>query len=434
MSGTYLNSSCGYIADVGATAAPEPLSAEDTRYLRELAKQVRAVGEKPIQEKRRALWYAHNALEKTRPLFILYPEDGWIDLIPAESLRLQSPFWRNYEWYLRHLLYRDAYIADDFIIEPVIHSPVDFGFENGAFGLSPAGRRQCADTGAWVNEPMLRSYDQLPDLKFQEFFVNETSTQKRYDALREVFDGYLPVEQNLTSMFLINQPGTAALLRGIEQLMLDMYDEPENVHALMRFLTDNQLHIFRQMEASGYLTDNNGNHYVASGGTGHRRQAVTDPTHVRLSDLWGFGVAQEFSEISPAMHQEFGVQYQNEVMALFGANSYGCCEPYTHKFDILKSIPNLRRVSVSPWCDIDKAREKLGRDVIFSWKPNPAVLLFSEDMESVRAYLRRTIETCDECALEILLKDIIHLRGMQDKIPQIATIITEELQRRGWEC
>lgn len=119
-------------------------------------------------------------------------------------------------------------------------------------------------------------------------------------------------------MFLINQPGTAALLRGIEQLMLDMYDEPENVHALMRFLTDNQLHIFRQMEASGYLTDNNGNHYVASGGTGHRCQAVTDPTHVRLSDLWGFGVAQEFSEISPAMHQEFGVQYQNEVMALFG--------------------------------------------------------------------------------------------------------------------
>lgn len=61
-------------------------------------------------------------------------------------------------------------------------------------------------------------------------------------------------------------------------------------------------------------------------------------------------------------------------------------------------------------------------------------MLFSEDMESVRAYLRRTIETCDECALEILLKDIIHLRGMQDKIPQIATIITEELQRRGWEC
>ena len=432
MSGTYLNPGCGYIADMGASAMPDPISHEDVQYLRELSRRVSEVAEKPIQETRRKLWYAHNALEETRPVFILYPEDGWRDLIPEEELRLKSPFWRNYEWYLRHLLYRDEHIADDFIIEPVIYSQVGYGVDNGAFGLPPAGQRRISETGSWINEPLLKSYDQLPDLKYQNLFIMEDSSKKKYDALREVFDGYLPVEQNLTSMFLINQPGTAALLRGIEQLMLDMYDEPENVHVLMRFLTDNLLQVFRQMEASGYLTDNNGNHYVASGGSGHRRNAVADPEHIRLSDLWGFGVAQEFSEISPQMHEEFGIRYQNEVMALFGANSYGCCEPYTHKFAILKSIPHLQRVSVSPWCDIERARDALQRDVIFSWKPNPATLLFSNDWEEIRQYIHRTLEICDGCVLEILLKDIIHLRGMQDRIPRLADLIGEEIQRRGW--
>jgi len=42
-----------------------------------------------------------------------------------------------------------------------------------------------------------------------------------------------------------------------------------------------------------------------------------------------------------------------------------CCEPYSHKFDMLQKIPRLRRVSVSPWCDIEEAAGWLKRNHIF---------------------------------------------------------------------
>ena len=30
----------------------------------------------------------------------------------------------------------------------------------------------------------------------------------------------------------------------------------------------------------------------------------------------------------------------------------GCCEPLPNKIPVLKNVPNLRKVSVSPWADV----------------------------------------------------------------------------------
>ena len=38
----------------------------------------------------------------------------------------------------------------------------------------------------------------------------------------------------------------------------------------------------------------------------------------------------------------------------------------------MKKIGNLRRVSVSPWCDVTIAAEELEDNYVLSWKPNPA--------------------------------------------------------------
>ena len=55
--------------------------------------------------------------------------------------------------------------------------------------------------------------------------------------------------------------------------------------------------------------------------------------------------------------------------------AHHCCEPLHHKVDISrKHIPNLRRISMSPWVDVEAGAAAVGSDLIFSYRPNPAIM------------------------------------------------------------
>jgi hypothetical protein len=64
---------------------------------------------------------------------------------------------------------------------------------------------------------------------------------------------------------------------------------------------------------------------------------------------------------------------------------------------------------MSPWVDLEKGAERIGRDFVFSRKPTPAFLAWDTwKPEEVEADLRETKEMCDRygCPLEFILKDI----------------------------
>ena len=76
----------------------------------------------------------------------------------------------------------------------------------------------------------------------------------------------------------------------------------------------------------------------------------------------------------------------------FGLVYYGCCEPLHNKVDIIKRIPHVRKVSMSPWVDTEKGAQRLGKDLVFSDKPNPAFLAGPTwDPEVVREDLQDTL-------------------------------------------
>jgi hypothetical protein len=422
-----MHPNAGYIIDAGSRFDPEPISTADRDFLRGLAVRVAEIATLPIQDKRRQLWIDHNELRSTQPLYILYPEDGWNDLIPLSGLKTTTSFWRNCEWYLRHIIWRAENIDDDFVTPYEMTAFVSYMITNEDFGFTPRAGKSISESGSWVNTPILDNYDALSSMKLPELKIDVKSTERRINALIDVFGDIMPVTPRLCSHFMVNMPGQAANLRGIEQLMYDMYDEPENLHALMEFLTEATIKLFREFERSSYLTINTTGQYVDSGGNSFSDSLPTSKP-VRLSDLWGFGVAQEFSEISPELHYEFGIKYQKRVLDMFGRCSYGCCEPYTNKFAIVKQLKNLRRVSVSPWCDIYRAAEELGDNLIFSWKPNPATVLFGTESE-IRKMVRNTLDAARGCKLEMFLKDIINLKNNAYKIPEFASILRSELAR-----
>ena len=88
--------------------------------------------------------------------------------------------------------------------------------------------------------------------------------------------------------------------------------------------------------------------------------APFDPAHVRPHNMWGCSNAQIFSEVSPEMHWEFAVRHDLRWLTRWGLTYYGCCEPLDRKIDILRQIPNLRKISVSPWCNTPRVIAKIG--------------------------------------------------------------------------
>ena len=118
---------------------------------------------------------------------------------------------------------------------------------------------------------------------------------------------------------------------------------------------------------------------------------------------------EELAGVGPRHHRDFALVYEAELLARFARTGYGCCEALDHKLkDLFELVPNTRRVSISPWAEVESsARQLAGRRAIFSWKPNPAVLVGAFDETAIRRDLQRTVALCREhdCQLEIILKD-----------------------------
>ena len=119
-------------------------------------------------------------------------------------------------------------------------------------------------------------------------------------------------------------------------------------------------------------------------------------------------MAQSFGVISPAMFEEFELDYLLSVAERFAYTYYGCCEPLDDKIGILKKIPNLRKIGCSPWAKVESCAEQIGGDYVLSRKPNPANVAMRTDPELIRSEIDQTVKACIKhgCPYDIVLKDI----------------------------
>jgi hypothetical protein len=136
--------------------------------------------------------------------------------------------------------------------------------------------------------------------------------------------------------------------------------------------------------------------------------------------------AQEFAAVSPAMHEEFLLRYQLPILSRFGLSAYGCCEDLTHKIDMLRRIPNLRRIAVSPFADVARCAERIGRDYVLSYRPSPADMVgYGFDPDRIRSILRRDLRACAACHVDITLKDVETVQGDPDRVGRWVKITRE---------
>jgi hypothetical protein len=96
-------------------------------------------------------------------------------------------------------------------------------------------------------------------------------------------------------------------------------------------------------------------------------------------------------------------------MQPFGLSAYGCCEDLSGKIDVLRQIPKLRRLAVSPMANVRRCAEQIRDTYVFSYRPSPSDMVgYSWDEDRVRRILRQDLATCREfgCHADITLKDV----------------------------
>jgi hypothetical protein len=219
---------------------------------------------------------------------------------------------------------------------------------------------------------------------------------------------------------------------GVQETLTDLAGRPKLMHGLIRRLMDGYLHRIDEYERLNLLSLNNGNVRVGSGGLGYTDDLPSGDYagRARAKDIWGSATAQIFAAVSPAMHEEFALQYEMEWLKRFGLTYYGCCEPLHKKVGILKKIPNLRKISMSSWIDLDEAIEAVGDQFVFSYKPTPSI--FAEDSwrpAEIRKDLARFLEKAMGCHIEIIMKDVTTVRYKPERLWEWARIAAAEAER-----
>ena len=383
------------------------ISERDRGVLRELAARVAEAAALPIQQERAELIRDLNHLRPRRPVVLAFPEGGWRELVPEEALLCDDPLLRQWERHLRSQVFRHEMIRDDYPLLP--HFNIRWRVEVGDFGLQET-RTRTEELGSYVWDPPVKSRDDFARLHPRHVEIDRPETARQAETAHEILGDLLEVRIHGSLWWSLGLTGDLVLLRGLEQTMLDMYDDPQLLHDMMALLRDDMMHLLDVYEAEGILSLNNGpDDYVGSGGLGHTDELPAEDFDgtARCADMWVLSESQETVGVGPEQFAEFILPYQLPLMERFGLVCYGCCEPLDTRLDLLiERVPALRRVSVSPWFNRRLAAEKLADRYVYSWKPNPTLVCAPKvNWLEVERTTRETVETARGCCLEMILKD-----------------------------
>jgi len=388
------------------------LNRQDVSILRDLARHVKGISEDPVMEERRRLWLKHASLRGERPM-ILAETGGVLDeLIPVSLLKCQEGWARGLERGLLNSIFMYEHVGDDYVIEPVIaynwHVSIsDYGVQSTRHTTSNEGK-----LASYRWEPPIKNLSEdFGKLRHRTFSVDRDATARSKRLLQEVFGGILDVRRRGGFWWTMGMTWNAIDLIGLEGLMMAMYDDPEGLHRLMSFLRDDHLALLDWVEKENLLSLNNRNDYIGSGSLGYTielpRRHLNPAAPLRIQDLWGLSESQETVGVSPEMFAEFIFPYQLAVIQRFGLAYYGCCEPIHSRWNSISKIPNLRKVSVSPWCNEPLMAEACAGKYIYCRKPNPALVSTEVfDEQAIREDLRNTLQAARDCHVELVMKDV----------------------------
>ncbi|MEA4823653.1 MAG: hypothetical protein VB111_06020 [Clostridiaceae bacterium] len=314
---------------------------------------------------------------------------------------------RRIEYSFRMNLFRDKYFKCDNFIIPF-------------WGI----RKSYSSTGNGFNirENIIRAentdiqshhfFDMIPDeAALEAFHLPVITPHPEEDAenmakMQELFGDTIPVVLEGESIIYHAPWDVIPRLHGVDNVLYDIYDRPEFLHKIIGLFTDAARAEMDQKEKFGLYTSGNVGLHCTPGFV--TLPEGKSPENGTCCTTWFRTMAQMFSSISPAAHEEFDLQYSRPLAERCAYTYYGCCEPLHDRLDYIKKYKNLRKVGASPWANVESTAVQLGHDYVMSRKPNPAHVAIKTDPEVIRKEITETVKAAQKygCPCDITLKDI----------------------------
>ena len=382
-------------------------------YVRELARRVREIANSDTNHEIKRRWRAVNALRAPdRPPVWCRPVGAWAELLPEDSLRCSDPWLRSVERQFRQVLIKDE-IGDDMPVDDYFPVRAVFDVDPPNIWGVDIGRQQPDESlGAWAYDPPIRSESDLQKLRVPTFSYNEQQTHKALAQADELLGDILPAQLVCHPPLNVTLCQPAAELIGLSQLMMAMAVRPSFVHHLMAYLRDTVLSAMRQVEETGLLTPNNTGPMTCSDPVGPE----SGNGRLTYENLWAMTSSQEFDQVSPAMWEEFLLNYQRPILDRFGLTGYGCCENLTNKIEGVLSIPNLRIFVCSAWTDLETVIERVGDHCVIMWRQKASDVVFPDDVGGIRRHLEEGLRRLKGCHVQVVLRELQTLAGHPDRL------------------
>lgn len=401
----------------------------DRIRMQDLANQWMEAASQPLMAQRRKDWQACRDLKGEHPMikcdaFML---DGFVT---DAELICRDPELRRVERKMTGLLRQFRTVGDDLVLNDTYEIP--WKIDCSGFNLDATIHRADSDDSnfsAYSYENPIQKPEDVELLRPQEFSVDRKATLVFRDKMEYAFDGILPVrvgnldytfngfgENLMTGNNWCNPLFQLFKFAGYENLMIWMMEEPEAIHAMMRFFTDDLLRYYHFAEEEGLLVYNADANFAGSVSYGFCADLPRgdSKTPASLKDCWGWCEAQEGIVISPNHYREFVAPYMGQLAQEFGLVQYGCCERHDDRYDIIMEfLPNVRAFTTTcKWNNIRALHEQCqGKQVIVA-KVSPENICSEKPMwELYDKELRELRDITGGKNLEILIGDIITVKG-----------------------
>lgn len=407
------------------------MNKKDVTVLRDLAQRYADECESDRNQKSKELWRRHNSLTTTRPLvFIASHWDTQAEILATLEPTKTEDFTDVENW-LRLNIWQGSKINDDTVLNPwfTVAAPRQKATA-GTWGIHLKVVRDSTSKGRRFM-PVVKTRDDLIGLEATPHRVLEKECE-RTRQLREIFGDILPVHENRSTIYPVwggtDLSEAAGALFGLEELHYLLYDEPDLVHELMAFTRDAVLANLKQSEAEGDWSTAEHNNYFMPPFVDDLPDPEPNSYGARLSQLWFFTHAQEFEAIGGQQHEEFLLNYQMPIMSLFGMVNYGCCETLDKKIDMLRKIPNLRRICIGPNASVELSADTIGRDYVLSWRPGPAMVGSGYSLDTCRGIVRKGFRESRGTHIELMLKEMMTIENDPQRLIDFAEMARLEAE------
>lgn len=416
----------------------EMSSLKDITRLRNLAGRYAQIVNSEEMNIRRKTWRQSNRLmERTIPFVIEDNGTFFKDLLPQNECDGETE--REFESYMLRVIYNYELIPDDRVYPAyyplgwLIHRPDMCPGLKITRAADSTGR----ELGYETNTPLADLDKGLKILTRGKFQVAREETYRKAELAGKIFGDILPVKIRCYETLGM---GVSLIYRvvtwmGMENFYMAMIDQPENVHKLLDFICREYLDFMQWLETENLIRPNHGEFICGSGSIGYTdelpRSKTASESSWRPEDCWGAAEAQEAVGISGDMFAEFIFPYLEKTTNRFGLLYYGCCEPVHAIWKTVKRFRNLRKVTVSPWCDQEIIAEAVGKDYVLSRKPHPLKMCGeSFDQELFAEHIKETLDITKDNFVELIFRDTCTLNGtMKGRISEACNIVKKLIGR-----